>query len=265
MAKKLPIRPAVLFGLVRELRAAQMDDRPLVVSGATSLAPLLAKELRAGAEPGTILENGAVDEALALVYVLPGEPTEEDVRALRVADRARVPIVCVTRAGIERVPYVLATDIVPVGPGATFPVDEIARAVARTVGEAGTGLARRAPLFRDAVCEDLIRRFSLRAGAVGAVTIIPGVDMPVITMLQIRMVLRIAHAYGHELDRERALEVAGVVGAGFALRTVARQLLDAVPVAGWALKGSVAYAGTRAIGEAAMRFSEARGAETSGS
>jgi len=46
----------------------------------------------------------------------------------------------------------------------------------------------------------------------------------------------------------------GVVGAGFGFRTVARELLDFVPFAGWAAKGVVAYAGTKAIGEAARRY-----------
>ena len=34
--------------------------------------------------------------------------------------------------------------------------------------------------------------------------------------------------------------------------------LDLVPVAGWAVKGAVAYAGTKALGEAAVRYFEAR-------
>ena len=38
----------------------------------------------------------------------------------------------------------------------------------------------------------------------------------------------------------------------------AYSLLDLVPVAGWALKGAVAYAGTKAIGEAAVRYFEER-------
>jgi len=41
---------------------------------------------------------------------------------------------------------------------------------------------------------------------------------------------------------------------------VARELLDFVPVAGWAVKGAIAYAGTRALGEAAIRYFEAGGA-----
>ena len=48
------------------------------------------------------------------------------------------------------------------------------------------------------------------------------------------------------------------MGAGFGFRAVARELLDFVPVAGWALKASIAYAGTKAIGEAAVRYFEAR-------
>ena len=71
--------------------------------------------------------------------------------------------------------------------------------------------------------------------------------------------LRIALAYGERLDRNRAGELrSGVVGAGFGFRAVARELLDLVPVAGWAVKGAIAYAGTQAIGEAAVRYFEAR-------
>jgi uncharacterized protein (DUF697 family) len=50
-----------------------------------------------------------------------------------------------------------------------------------------------------------------------------------------------------------------VVGAGFGLRAVARQALDIVPGVGWAVKGAVGYTGTRAMGEAALRYFE-RGA-----
>ena len=40
---------------------------------------------------------------------------------------------------------------------------------------------------------------------------------------------------------------------GFGLRALARELLDFVPVAGWAAKGASAYAGTSALGEAARK------------
>jgi hypothetical protein len=47
-------------------------------------------------------------------------------------------------------------------------------------------------------------------------------------------------------------EVAATLGAAFGLRAVARELLVGLsPGVGWALKGGVAWAGTRALGEAA--------------
>ena len=59
-------------------------------------------------------------------------------------------------------------------------------------------------------------------------------------------------------DAGRA-ELLGVVGAGFGFRAVARELLDLVPLAGWAVKGAVAYGGTKAVGEAAVRYFETKG------
>ena len=83
---------------------------------------------------------------------------------------------------------------------------------------------------------------------------IPGADLPVLTAVQLRLVLQIGACHGVELSPDRAVELIGVLGAGFGLRTVARELLDLVPVAGWAVKGGVAYGGTRALGRAADEY-----------
>ena len=155
-------------------------------------------------------------------------------------------------------PYVLASSLVRVPPGQGFPIAEIARALARTLGEDGTSLAARLPVLREAVCDDLIASFAKKNAIVAAAVFVPGVDLPVLTLNQIRLVLRIALAYGEEIDNKRAIELLGVVGAGFGWRAVARELLDVVPVAGWAVKAVIAYTGTRAIGEAAVRYFAAR-------
>jgi uncharacterized protein (DUF697 family) len=42
------------------------------------------------------------------------------------------------------------------------------------------------------------------------------------------------------------------VGAGFGWRAIGRSASAFVPVAGWAVRGTVAYGATRAIGEAAL-------------
>ena len=248
--KSRKLGPLAIVSLVREVRRGSGDPRPLAVAGARELVPLLARDLRAGGEASAVVER-RVEDAAVLVWV--GAP-DEDV--LRTASRNGIPIVAVTDA--ESVPYVLATDLVRVPPGSGFPVAEIAAAVARLLGEDGTSLAGRLPVLRGAVCAELIRSFSKRNALIAAAVFIPGVDMPVLTLNQARLVLRIALAYGQPVDNQRAAELAGVVGAGFGFRTVARELLDVVPVAGWAVKGAIAYSGTRAIGEAAVRYFEAR-------
>jgi uncharacterized protein (DUF697 family) len=252
----LPVRPGMIFGLLKELRST--TDRPLLVAG--TLAEQLARELQAGGDPAAIRTGGAPEDVEAMLYVLGDAVTEEDERVLKLAHRHRVPTIVIL-AGREvpsRIPFVLATDVVRVEPGHGFPVEEIARAIASKLGEKATSLARRLPVLRAAVCAQLIESFAKKNGLIGAAVFIPGVDLPVLTLNQIRMVLRICAVYGLEVDAQRAPEILATVGAGLGFRAVARELLDFVPVLGWVVKGAVAYAGTRALGEATVRYCEAR-------
>jgi uncharacterized protein (DUF697 family) len=245
--KTAKLTPLAVLGAVRGLRAAAGREAAVAVDGATQLVPLLAKELRAGGKPTAVREGGQLDGVAALVWV--GEPVED---RLRRAARARIPIIAVTEA--EHVPYVLDTDLVRVRPRQGFPVHQIAAAIARRVGDAGPALADALPVLREPIVDELIRTAARKNGLIAAAVFLPGVDMPILTLNQVRLVGQIARAYGHEVDGRRALELLGVVGAGFGLRAVAREALDVVPVAGWALKGAFAYTGTKALGEAARRY-----------
>jgi uncharacterized protein (DUF697 family) len=247
MAKlKSKVGPMSLVSLLREVRKAESDTKPLAVAGARELVPILARELRAGGDPGAVVEQDVTD-ASALIWV--GAADEERLRA---ADRAKIPIVAVTEA--STLPYVLADDLVRVPPGQGFPIDRIATALARRLDDEGLALAARLPVLRGAVTDRLIAAASKRNGLIGVAVFVPGVDMPILTFNQLRLVLRIALAHGEGIDRARAVELAGVVGAGFTFRAITRSLLDFVPFAGWAVKGAVAYTGTRAVGEAAVRY-----------
>lgn len=239
------IGPRAVLSVLREVRGGT-ERRPVAIGGARELAPLLARELRQGGDASAVREGGSA-EAAVLVWI--GKADED---ALRAASLVHVPIVGVT-AG-ESLPYVLDTDLVTVRPGERLPVAEVARAIARALGERGAGLAARLPALRDAVVDELIRSSARKNAAIAAAVWVPGVDMPVLTLNQLRLVLRIGQAYGRETDPSRLPELLGVVGAGFGLRTVARELLDFVPFAGWVAKGAVAYAGTKAVGEAARRY-----------
>jgi uncharacterized protein (DUF697 family) len=247
------LSPGAVWSLLRELKKVAGDEGPLLVTGA--LAGSLEKELGRGGSAGAVTSHGRIEDAGVLVRVLAGKPTDEDADALRTANRARVPVLTV-QTSHERfeVPYVLATDVIQCNPGEGFPVEEIARAIAARMGESATSLAARLPVLRDPVCEALIDSFSRKNGILGAAVFVPGADLPLLTMNQLRLVLRLAAAHGVEVDQQRLPEILGTVAAGFGFRAVARQALGAIPVAGWALKGGIAYAGTRAVGEAARRY-----------
>ena len=253
---RLPVRLGALRALVKEVSAG--GGKPLVVGGARGLAGVLRRELGRDAKAGAVRGDDAPEGAAVLVYVLGHEPTPDDAAALDRARRARVPIVAVTvREGVA-IPNVLATDVVRVGAGEGFPLEAIARVIAARLGEDAAPLAGRVPLLRGAVCEQLVAACARRNGVIGAAVFVPGADLPALALNQLRLVLRLEQAYGLEIDlRERLPELAATLGAGLGLRALARQLLDRLPVAGWAVQGAVAYAGTRVLGDAAIRRLEA--------
>jgi uncharacterized protein (DUF697 family) len=247
-----------VYAVLKELRSAAVDQGPIVVTGAPALAERLRAELTGGGDPSAVRAHG-VEGASALVLALATPPTDDDEQTLKQAHRRRVPIVCVVAGSLDvDVPYVLATDVVRVLDGAAPSVDELAEALAHRLGEDGTALAARLPVLRDAVCERLIASFSRKAAVIGVAVFIPGADLPAITLAQLRLVLRIGAAHGVQIDRERLPEILAVIGSGLAFRAAARQALGFVPVAGWLVKGAFAYIGTRALGEAAVRYFAAR-------
>jgi len=253
----LPISLGALRGIAKEVQVSARDAKPLVVGGASELAKVLRRELGKDAKPGGIRAGDDPRGAAVYVYVLGHEPTKEDEKALRRARRARAPIVAVAAGQLPddvSIPFVLATDIVRVEAGEGFPVEEIARVIAGRLGEDGAPLAARVPVLRGPVGDVLVSSFARRSGLVAAAVFLPGADLPVLALYQVRMILRLEQAYGLDTDpRERAPEILATIAAGFGLRAVARSLIGVVPVAGWAVQGAVAYAGTRALGEAALK------------
>ena len=253
----LPVSPAALRTLLKELESSSRDVRPLVVGGARELADGAAARARPWRLAGRGPREGTIPAARACSSTCSAAtPTSDDEAALKQARRARVPIVAVAAGPVSEgvsIPYVFATDVVRVGAGEGFPVEAIARAIARRLGEEAAPLAARLPFLRRAVAERIVASFARKNGIVGAAVFVPGADLPILVRNQARMLLRLSQVYGGEIGRDRLPELAATLGAGLGLRAVARELLDLVPVAGWAVKGAVAYAGTRGLGEAARR------------
>lgn len=147
------------------------------------------------------------------------------------------------------------------------PGEGVEELVARVVGALDEDylvpLAKGYPVFRRAVCEEIIRKNARQNAVIGALPI-PGADMPVMTANQGRMILHIAAAYDEELSLERARELLGVLAAGFGFRALSRQVVKLVPFGGWAASAAIGYAGTLAMGRAAVLYFE-RGGQRVGS
>jgi uncharacterized protein (DUF697 family) len=81
-------------------------------------------------------------------------------------------------------------------------------------------------------------------------------DTVAITGIQIVLLMHIEAAYGKDPDLQRIWKLLPVIGGGLGWRTLARELSGFVPVAGIAIKGAIAYAGTIVVGEGVTFFLE---------
>ena len=75
--------------------------------------------------------------------------------------------------------------------------------------------------------------------------------------MQVKLTYDLGRLYCANFDFEDAALVVTTIGAGaFGLREIFRQAVKFVPVAGWALAGGIAAAGTEAFGQLAIAYFE---------
>ena len=251
----LPIGPRDVIALRRHVRSSEALRGPLLVSGV--LADQLARELSAGAAPGAVRTSGDPGQVSALVHVVAGDGTPEDERVLRAATRALLPLVVVQLDDTApRLPYVLATDVVTCEPGKGFPVDEIAKTLARTLGTDGASLARSLPAIRDAYQEQRAEESALGAAALAAT----GGDVPklgLLTLAQARALTDIATARGDQRDegpRAEAATIGAPLAAALATGLVARALVRRLPGRNRLFEALVAGSATYALATIFRRF-----------
>jgi uncharacterized protein (DUF697 family) len=161
-------------------------------------------------------------------------------------------------AAAGRVRGVQPQDVMPYRQG-HFPVNRAMDMLADRVGSSGPWVASQVPALRSRIVEGVIEAAARRNAKASLMIFVPGADMPVLTAVQMRMVLQIAACHGEEVSVDRAFELLSVLGAGFGFRMLARSALDFIPVAGWAVQSGIAYSATRALGTAADEYFE-RGA-----
>lgn len=202
--------------------------------------------------------------SLVVFVARPGRLAPEALRApVSLVREADVPLLAVlldagrADAGLWVASDVFfAQEVAVLRPGEALAHSDAARSIAGRAHDGAVPLAARLPALRPAVVDRIIATAARQNGVVGVLVFIPGADMPVMTVNQIRMVLQIAAAYGERVGLERAVEILSVVGIGFGLRAIAREALDLAPGPGWLFKGGFGYTATLGLGKTAVRYFE---------
>lgn len=181
--------------------------------------------------------DAAADESQPPLAPLAGEVGEYAVRGVeREALRARFfPHLIESCKGIE------------VAVGRRLPSLRETVAVKLTRGAAASAL-------KVAAASAVVESVPLLGLIIGAVA--SAGDILAITGIQIVLMLQIGATYGKDPDVKRMWELLPVVGGGLGWRALSRELAGFVPVAGIAIKGAIAYAGTIVVGEGVTFFYE---------
>ena len=274
-----------VFASVRLLNAAMADvrkgagdQRPMLLCGRSTPLDTLIEALGAEGSPAVQLfavrgltrdDSARLSQGSVVVYggeVLSGldDRTRADLEAvgrasapkLAMLEALDLPSDAITAAG--RVRGIEPRDVLPYRQG-HFPVERAMDMLADRVGSSGPWVAAQLPALRSRIVEGVIETAARRNAKAALLIFIPGADMPVLTAVQMRMVLQIAACHGEAISADRALELLSVLGAAFGFRMLAREALDFIPVAGWAVQSGIAYSATRAVGMAADEYFE-RGA-----
>lgn len=248
--------------LIAELRALLLrghEDDAIPLSAAACL-----ETIRADAP---LVTNPQEVRAIVLLGRR-GDLAGADLQPLRVL---RVPILAVTVDPIAPASGPAASP--KAGELGEYVVESIAREHLRgrffphlveCASGAEIAVGRNLPMLRDTVAAKLTRdaannalKVALASAVADHVPVIGLVlgafasagDMVAITGIQVMLMLHIEAVYGRDPDLQRTWQLLPVIGGGFGWRTLARELVGFVPVAGIAIKGAIAYAGTIVVGE----------------
>lgn len=260
---KLPFNVSKLTDAWKEVSATTSEAAGVVLAGDQQLVGLAQQEFFAGGTLPAVWTRPVTE--LGEISTVPGELLVVLVQAEREADALDALAQSMPAGGV-----VLAVDEGEAATGkSSSPLQGCSRlsftdssagwrrlfaACVEQAGDHAVALGRRYPVLRAAAARRVVYRTAAQNALVGLVFFVPGADMPVMTLNQMKMVMSIAAIYGEEIGKERAIELVGVVGMGFGLRALARTFMRATPGFGMVFKACTGYTGTVALGLAAIGY-----------
>lgn len=157
---------------------------------------------------------------------------------------------------VQDVERKLGVPVIPISAKkGTHIADRLLPAIIDAHPQMAVTIGRALPRYRRLASRRIIRE-SVAVGAVTGAEPIPGLDIPLLVGIQVRMLLRLAAIYGEDMNASRARELLSAIAGGFAIRYAAQELVKLIPGPGWLVAGAVAATGTGTLGNVAMVFFE---------
>ena len=119
-------------------------------------------------------------------------------------------------------------------------------------------IGRALPAYRAEAAKRVIRSTAMWSLLLGAEPI-PGLDLPVLLVMQARMVLRLGAIYGENISGRYARELVTSLAGGLIARYIGEELAKFVPGPGWLISAAVAGAGTMTMGRLAEAYFQSGG------
>ena len=212
------------------------DDMAVLVAGVSSQVGAWAAQIRAVGVP------------VMVVTTMPQIVAGQALEAGHAIPDGDLVYPCVKDATIEQEPFALDDEL------RAALDDRMGRWIVAACNAKRLAFAIAFPFVRRPLANDAVQATALQNAVIGLVPFIPGADLPLMTLNQAKMVLQIAAAYGQAMGKERIKEMIAVVGGGLVFRTLARGLIEFVPILGFLIRPGIGYAGTTAIGFAVIEY-----------
>jgi len=153
----------------------------------------------------------------------------------------------------------LGQDVVLISERSDF--DALGRWIVRNQRKKALSWARCLLIAREALRDELVQSTAITNGLIAIVPFLPGADLPVLMISQMQMFLKLAVAYGLDPKMKHLKELAVILASSLGMRGVARRLVAAMPPVSWAVRGTVGYVGTLAIGKLTVLYLESLAAK----
>jgi uncharacterized protein (DUF697 family) len=268
IAATIIVEPGLDAGLLAAAKAnlrPQSDQVTLKVRSTNECHPVLdTGSNHAVQQTGEMADDDSRDDKAVLQIAFIKTPTlalcflqqPSPCKRVLISQKPRSLREYATARGIELdLDNIIACDMnLDAGVRYTEVFEQLGAWIAANMREERLAFARTFAFIRRPCALELARSAALRNGAIGAIFLIPGADMPLITFNQAKMMLEIASMFGLELGGERIKEVLVLIAGAFGCRGVARFLTSRIPVFGWAIRGAIGYSATIALAEAALKY-----------